>query len=293
LGPGAGYTVDGGENWLESPDQIYLAAAYQDSQYIDGVAILTGSWINVTEYGYGIAVSENSGHNYVTRDWGIPGSDGYEIEPARYASFLSSQVGWISGGHWPLEAQQDVLEIRDANFQLSQYVRVRVDPKYAEGAVERNHNGYRAVVAKTIDGGETFQILYDYSGDYYFNQIAMVNETNGCAVAEGADAYVLCTQDGGYTWDITLQAAGTSVIAIEMIDTLHGWVGGTDLNGGFRSVFYETFDGGQTWNRVDFADGTFHFVMNMSFPSSRTGYATALNLGNSSSTFKYTASKKA
>jgi len=284
LGPGASFTKDNGETWALSEDQVFLAAAYQSVESADGVIFCTGTWFNVSLEGYGVSVSYDGGENYEFYDWEIAGPPGYAYpETPRYGSFLSSEVGFIAGGHWPASSEQDILKRENANWQLTKYLRLPVERAPLE---QPQFTGYRAVVAKTIDGGRTWELLYDDESTYYFNQISMINETHGCAVAEGEGAFVLCTSDGAHTWDITLSIEGGSLVAIQFVDESYVIVGGAEVTGSFGAAFWASNDGGRTWTKMDVEGGEGHFVFNLDLPTKNTGYAIALNLGNSSSTLK-------
>eukprot|EP00004_Rigifila_ramosa_P010388 TRINITY_DN2222_c0_g4_i1.p1 TRINITY_DN2222_c0_g4~~TRINITY_DN2222_c0_g4_i1.p1 ORF type:complete len:386 (-),score=97.77 TRINITY_DN2222_c0_g4_i1:39-1196(-) len=289
LGPGASYTIDDGETWVPSEDQVFFAAAYQSVETVESTTFLTGYWANATFDGYGVSVSKDGGQTYEFYDWGIAGPPGYEWpETPRYGSFLSSQVGFVAGGHWPSDSEIDLLGIKGANYALSQYVRIPVPESQLPQKTQAKATGYRAVVAKTVDGGVTWELLYDNESDYYFNQISMANETHGCAVAEGNNAYVLCTYDGGLNWETTLTVASASLVAVQFVDETYAVVGGADLQAGITAAFWESYDAGRTWARMPVVDAAFHLVFNMDMESRSVGYAAAINLGNSCSTLKFT-----
>ena len=80
--------------------------------------------------------------------------------------------------------------------------------------VNATETGWFGSIAKTIDGGVTFNTVFqsDLTTDYYyFNSISCSSESHCVAVAEGDDAinggYLVLayvTFDGGLTWENTL-----------------------------------------------------------------------------------------
>jgi len=296
LGPGASYTEDG-VNWFPANEMSYLAAAFQDSDVSENVVFLPGMWYNNTvNEGCGVAVSTDGGANYAKYDWGL--RYGTYCESARYGSFLSAQVGYLSGGHWPGESEKILIGSEKNLFHLSQFVRVPV-PHQEEmpqevveafnGRYNQNIDGYRAVVAKTVDGGVTWTVVNDVpDGDYYYNAISFSNETHGCVVGEGdLGAHIFCTKNGGVDFAMTWTSESASLLALDFSDPQEGWAGGMWVNGGVQALFLHTTDGGDTWNAIDadFAPG--HIIAVISMATSEYGNAVALNLASSSSALRY------
>jgi photosystem II stability/assembly factor-like uncharacterized protein len=123
-----------------------------------------------------------------------------------------------------------------------------------------------ATILRTVDGGATFTELFNsgFSGEYvwklqrvtplvWVGSIQSMTFTNGRMVK---------STDGGLTWN-TLPAPISDMQGIGFATPLRGWIG--DYNSGF----YETKDGGSTWNfqffggnynRFYFLDSTFAYA---------------------------------
>jgi photosystem II stability/assembly factor-like uncharacterized protein len=261
---GGSYTADG-RTWHASKDR-WLASAYQDVDAVDAEHMfMIGVWEKISHYGYGVAASSDGGHTFTYYDWGIDTA-------ARYGSFVSPTVGYVSG--------------KGAN-RISQHVRVpgralKHDPR--EGLT---YDGYRGTIARTSDGGQTWEVLYDDYDRFYFNGIDFVDEQNGWAVAEGdAGAWILHTADGGLTWDEQHFEDGGSLLQIRMIDANEGWAVGAYIGVSYKALFLHTTDGGATWTPVDTGLGKY-YIFNLDFADKDHGFAVALNPGGAGSVLKF------
>ena len=126
-------------------------------------------------------------------------------------------------------------------------------------------DGFIGIIAKTVDGGQTWTVQYNDTGKLYFNAIFAANENDVWAVAEGAvGAWIIHTADGGVTWETQLFAEGASMMAVKFFDNLEGWVAGTS-SGTFGGAFWHTVillfllglifqvDGGVNWEVFEVA----------------------------------------
>jgi photosystem II stability/assembly factor-like uncharacterized protein len=300
LGPGASYT-ENGENWYPAEDMTYLAIAFQDSDVADESVFLPGMWYNNTvNEGCGCAVSHDGGKSYAKYDWGL--RYGPYCEQARYASFLTRDVGYMSGGHWPGEKENIVIGNPEDLYHFSQFIRLPV-PHQDELDIEAieafngrykqaNEDGFRAVVAKTIDGGVTWDVVHDLQNtDWYYNSISFINETHGCVVGEGdLGAHIFCTSNSGADFVETWTHSSASLLALDFVaGSLEGWAGGMWVhNQQVTALFLHTIDGGQTWEAIDdasFAPG--HIIAVISMATNEHGNAVALNLASSSSALRF------
>lgn len=115
---------------------------------------------------------------------------------------------------------------------------------YASG---NNSNG--AVILKTTDGGATWSTIYNgtIAGEYVWKlQILADNPKVMFGSVESASpnsGKLLKSIDGGVNW-IVKNAPEPEIQAVGFVDENHGWMGGHDTG------FYETTDGGDTWNNT-------------------------------------------
>lgn len=269
---GASYTQDG-STWRPSRDR-WLASAYQDVEATSNdYMYLIGMWSTLLDYGEGVAASSDGGHSFRYFDWGMDTS-------ARYGSFISPAVGFIAGGEWP---DDSLTRAGRGDYRFSQHVRIP-----GEAMPERaNTTGYRATIAKTVNGGESWELLFDDYDRFYLNQIEFTDELNGWVVAEGDEgAYILGTKDGGYTWtEQHMQAAG-SLMALKMVNAQEGWAGGATITPtGFKSLLLHTHDGGATW--VEHPETLRYWIMNIDTLPDGRAWAVALNPASMFSILRY------
>lgn len=269
---GSSYTSDG-KNWRAGQNR-WFAAAFQDADAVDSQHMfLTGMWATLRSSGEGVAASLDGGRTFNYFDWGTGTS-------ARYSSFLSPTTGFLAGGQWPSDAKES-----GRLFRFSQGVTL---PMEGPARTNYSYDGYRATVAKTINGGEAWEIVYDDFGRYYFNQTEFVDELNGWAVVEGdAGAWILRTTDGGYTWDEQHFQESGSLLALKMVNGLEGWAGGAEpTTTGFKTLLLHTQDGGETWQPFD--TGMRYWIMNLDSLSDGQVWATAFGTNSMFSILKYT-----
>lgn len=242
---GSTRTVDGGRTWSKSGGPQFFSV-YQDVEAIDGThAALVGSWGGVRASADGIAYTSDRGRSWEYFDWGV---DTW----ARYVSFPTPEVGYISGGEWPTESARSLTGWQGR--AISQHVTVPMTFDLPDE--KTTGTGYRGAVARTEDHGQTWEVMLDVDG-VYFNGINFVDELNGWVVGEGADtASIYHTADGGLTWEEQWTGEAT-LMQIKMVDELTGWAGGGDLSGRRPgALILHTTDGGQTWT-PDAIDGDF------------------------------------
>jgi photosystem II stability/assembly factor-like uncharacterized protein len=209
---------------------------------------------------------------------------------ARYGSFPSPTTWYITGGAWPGVMKQR--EVGSDLFYLTHNLRMNRKMNKLElvrkssGKQQNNGddpNGYSAVIAKTTDGGKTWELQFNDTGRFYFNEIDCATEEICMAVAEGYStdgstdpgAHILKTTDGGKKWNemyVFGASTGGGGMDVKMLSETEAWVAVSDSSGGY---ILHTTDGGKT-----FKEGTplkgIGAVMQMSFINPTTAYAAAI-----------------
>jgi len=297
--PGIEYTLDG--NRFNASVDFELDEASQSCENIRGLTGaygLTGDFGNVN----GVAVSTDRGVSYRHIDAKVNTS-------TRYGSFPSPKVWYLSAGQWPDQQKgsqrnglmhiSERLSIErvlatDGTGRVTHRVHKRLhDPTKPRVTKFQDNNTYIAAVAKTTDGGNTWQTVF-YDTSFYFNGISCPSENHCFAVGEADDgakpgARILHTADGGKTWEVQLYNANPaySLMAISMIDENTGWAAGGELDAHFKGHFWFTNDAGKTWNLNTLAGV---YGTDMSFvgtASSYKGWATAFTWDDQSSVLAY------
>lgn len=178
-------------------------------------------------------------------------------------AFLDAQQGWVSGGAYE--------EIKETDPYTGREVVVgeRVLPK--------------GTVARTTDGGATWQVLRSGDGAVYTG-VAFTTPTRGILVGwDAAGAFVLATSDGGATWDTVNLPAGPggrsywTLGKVRCTDPTHCWVGGGagQRGGGAGNlpVILFSSNGGLGWELQTLSQGV-GAVIDLDFVDRHRGWAT-------------------
>lgn len=133
------------------------------------------------------------------------------------------------------------------------------------------------LVLKTTDGGLSWTEIYNtnLSGEYVWKLQTLEGNDNiifGAVSSVGSNnGKLIKTVDGGVNWQ-SFDSVETDIQAVGFITENHGWMGG------HTTGFYETLDGGQTWNNLNVGNNLNRiFIINSS-----TAYAAGTTI------YKYT-----
>ncbi len=134
-------------------------------------------------------------------------------------------------------------------MDMSAYANALVEVRFLDElngfAAGRNNTG--AVVLKTTDGGVTWTTIYNASiaGEYIWKLQILSTNTDvmfGALFASSPNpGKLIKSLDGGATWSV-YDAPETGIEAVGFISETKGWMGG------HTTGFFETTDGGATWN---------------------------------------------
>ncbi len=113
-------------------------------------------------------------------------------------------------------------------------------------------SGNLATIAKSIDGGKTFQFTqikgYEKSD---FRDIEAFDDKRAVIMCSGSPSYILTTNDGGQNWKEVYSNTDTACFldAMDFWDNKNGMVIGDPIHGHF--FLMRTKDGGETWQELD------------------------------------------
>jgi photosystem II stability/assembly factor-like uncharacterized protein len=247
--------------------------------------LLAGKWGKLN----GVGISKNGGITYT--GYGPPASlldpEPYE---ARYASAIDDNTHYITHGSFPApppappgdddhhtEDDEIVHHFTD-KVTISKSGKMQYNrPQYQDSNSTAPLDGFYAAISKTTDGGKTYTVVYQNTGNFYMNDIDCTTADHCVAVAEGpGGAMIMNTHDGGKTWNTRVnEPAGASCVAVKMIDDMEGWAacGIAISQFDIQSHFWHTTDGGDNWSNV-MMKGLLPLAMDIS--SASAGFATGI-----------------
>eukprot|EP00343_Euplotes_focardii_P007150 CAMPEP_0205820450 /NCGR_PEP_ID=MMETSP0206-20130828/3088_1 /ASSEMBLY_ACC=CAM_ASM_000279 /TAXON_ID=36767 /ORGANISM="Euplotes focardii, Strain TN1" /LENGTH=381 /DNA_ID=CAMNT_0053115163 /DNA_START=32 /DNA_END=1177 /DNA_ORIENTATION=- len=207
--------------------------------------------------------------------------------PARYGAFVDANTWYISGGTWPRATGFGLNETVHAFSETIAINKKTGQFKYAPVENRAARNGYIAAVARTRDGGATFQNVYlAQNQGYYFNQIECPTVSVCYVVGEGpAGARIMGTQDAGATWRILWEpTTRTNLMGLTFLSQNEGWACGSQAPAPFEidTLFLHTTNGGRSW--TPHLAGGMSMCTDMSFHGGQPNFAHATAIGGLSGT---------
>jgi len=201
------------------------------------------------KHGNGVWISTDSGQTFSFTNISVL------LAPGRFGAYPSSTTWFIAAGAYP----------NVTNEELANHIGKPppVSPLIAQ-------------MAKTTDGGHTWQTVFYSERQFIFNHVACWSELS-CVVLADSELYqstisgvtILTTKDGGQTWNITYNqnAGGTSmsISAVQFVSETEVWACG-------NYQFYHSTDAGWTWELV-FTPWIVYDVTDIAFVSPNVGYA--------------------
>jgi len=284
---GSSYT-ETGEEFISTPDTNFVFASQSavatDSQHY----YMAAAWQRaiLDDYFDGVVQTNDGGKTMNYWSWGMG-------TQARYGTYPSNSTWFISGGTWPSD-YDTAEEKRQGIHALSPRIKVHFNQQgkqvkteiNTDPSVMGNADGYLGVLARTRNGGATFELVYNDTGRFYFNGIDCADERRCWAVAEGPDgSWILHSDDSGDTWKEQWHQANSGLFDIKMINALEGWACGAGLSVTFNAIFLHTTNGGITWTN----EGNIRnaWPNSISIVNSERAYATAFLLNGLSSILSY------
>ncbi|MEW6736580.1 MAG: YCF48-related protein [Acidobacteriota bacterium] len=142
------------------------------------------------------------------------------------------------------------------------------------GAYQKNDN-YSPIIFKTMNAGRSWQPI-PITNVNKLVDFAFYNSDLGWAV--GANS-IVCTKDGGNTWEIQYQGVtGETILSVSCSDSEHIWAVGSN------ELILTTEDGGKNWKRIDIdlTDALLrvHYFNNSVWILGLNGVVAQLNISN-------------
>lgn len=296
---GTWYTKDGKE-FLASKGEVGILTTQAVYALGDDHFAFVGEGTEEGSLG-GVGYSTDGGEFFRAHKW--PTDLGIDPDAtARYGAFPSATTWYVSGGNWPASQYDKQVAAANGKRHISQRLVVDLETgAYERVAPHADPNGtatYHAVMTKTTDGGKTWSVQFNHTGDYYYNQVDCFSETTCMAVAEGFEndgsgapgAHIHGTTDGE-TWEelfvFGADKAG-SVLAVKMLSETEAWVATTYehtiVDNG--AAFLHTTDGGKTWDQSktlpDVGD-----ITSLSFINHTCAYAGAVTVAQDATVLAY------
>ena len=254
----------------------------------------------------GVATSATGGRLFALHD--VSASSGLNATqfPARYAAFPTDDTWYVTLGGFPAGSSTDQ-QLREGELlvrQLSPTLavlrhapsgahRVRHTAARLRQLLEDQERGYvplagpsafTAAIAKTSDGGATFETQLRSVGSYYLSGIACADgDPERCvAVGQGAEgatgaSVIYSTANGGANWTRTHQEAGGACEDVRFVGPSEVWaacgLASSDTSAAMH--FKHSTDGGMSWT-TEVLEGGLPFGFDM-FDASN-GWATVIRL---------------
>eukprot|EP00756_Hemistasia_phaeocysticola_P018260 Hpha_TRINITY_DN15583_c4_g2::TRINITY_DN15583_c4_g2_i1::g.104050::m.104050 len=170
---GTYYTVDGQEFQASM-----LQYGLLQTQAIYSLG--SGSFAYVGTYNgkQGFATSKNGGVSFGGH-W-LPKN--FSVAPVRYGAFPTDEVIYLTGGMWPSDNSES-----SGTHDITARLRYNSNTgKYEQRApvLGATNDGYTAMIAKSTDGGATWEKQFESVGQFYFNGISCASPTVCMAVGE-------------------------------------------------------------------------------------------------------------
>lgn len=138
-------------------------------------------------------------------------SSNIEDGSVRFGSFPTENTWYVSSGLWG-NPPAATKHLSSRHAIVDGKISIDVSEPKAKGARSEDYTGWWGTVSKTTDGGKTWtQVLHsDYEKDYYYFNQISCTSVDHCTVVGDGD----------------------------------------NVNGGYQTVGFTTFDGGNSWSQV-------------------------------------------
>ncbi|MBN2009801.1 T9SS type A sorting domain-containing protein [candidate division KSB1 bacterium] len=173
--------------------------------------------------------------------------------------FLDERTGWATGGF-------SLIKTTDGGDTWQYIDKMEGNQLFFIDS----HKGWlvhaREGIYNTVDGGQTWQHQLSKPG---YHQIQFIDENNGWATGAASDStYIIRTGNGGKAWTELFVAHDYSLSHFFFIDSLHGWLFGS------QDVIMATDDGGKSWEIQQDKNSKWglYAVMDMCFVDSLYGW---------------------
>lgn len=238
-------TTDGGLNWSEQLNENDISGGY----YFRNIEFLNEN------IGF---IGTLNGTLFKTIDGGINWTEVTNITPNPNAICGLNAVGTSTiYGCGAYFNPAHIIKSTDSGdtwtfIDMSSYATALVEVLFLDEnigfAAGRNFNG--GLVLKTTDGGLSWTEIYNtnISGEYVWKLQTLEGNDNimfGAVSSVGSNnGKLIKSIDGGVNW-LDYESVETDIQAVGFITENHGWMGG------HTTGFYETLDGGMTWNNLN------------------------------------------
>jgi hypothetical protein len=218
---------------------------------------------------------------------------------ARYAAVVNSSVWYVTLADWP-----NFPNSTENVVHLSARSRLTRDPFNGEWSRRRFSwreyealepvDAYFAGVARTADGGLTWETVLYETGSFYFNAIDCFG-ARCVAVGEGfhqnPGAHIWVTSNGrDFVRSVFLESNSSgyfSLGAVRFRSATEVWVGGAfDSDESVKGLLFFSVDGGATW-RDHPVPPSIGEITSIFFYMSGDGFATALTVFDDSTVLRY------
>lgn len=247
------YTHDG-QSWTSGGSELICAYTDADCSQGGDVLAITGIWSDRGDFlGNGVRLSSDGGQTWTENNWPPASTE----SSARYSFFFDATFGYVVGGSYPVTDSTVEGRIR----QIHEFVSYDHEEKtfnvdFTPASDKSRETGYSGAI--TTFNGETFSVIFNSTGEYYFNEI-WCTDTDTCWVtASGVNkttlepaSWLFFTNDGFSSMSTQLYVPESTIVTVNMLNSTFGWAGGAvfgESGADFYGSFWQTTDG-KTWNQ--------------------------------------------
>ena len=157
-------------------------------------------------------------------------------------------------------------------------------------AVGGTGDGWGRNIFRTTDGGDTWQIKYNYQEQTGLLSVSMNSFGQGWAV--GFFGVVYKTDNDGFSWSQVLSGnvdiyAGDRIEIVFMINDSVGWAGGTRQGSQIYPIILKTTNGGKIWEtNFESTNSLFHNISDIFFLNENIGWAATGGIYGSDGLYK-------
>ena len=237
------------DNWTAQMGSLYPPS--------EQPRIIRGIWFNDALLGWAVGGDDDVGVIITTSDGGVTWNVQHNVDGFDFydVHFTDQHTGWAVGGNYPFGSRAGFLvKTTDggANWQsrpspVAGGLTAVFFRDSRHGWIGGNESS-TGQIYQTVDGGETWSLLFTLPPAYSVEDIFFVDAQTGWVASSGRGGSVFRTTDGGRNWEESDLVTGF-INGVFFLDQNVGWAVGEHVFSPMGGVIFYTTDGGETWEQ--------------------------------------------